>query len=88
MPLYIIGLLNLRRYSDFAPKIGDFERKIGANDMRKWLYYNHFRMGVFFFEKTFRVPKIVPKVLVGIAYRNLLFYRFAFNKFVLLLKFI
>ena len=88
MPLYIIVVLNLRRFSVFAPKIGDFERKIGANDMRKWLYYNHFRMGVFFFEKTFRVPKIVPKVLVGIAYRNLLFYRFAFNKFVLLLKFI
>ena len=41
-----------------------------------------------FFEKSFRVPKIVPKVLVGIAYRNLLFYVFAFNRFVLLLKFI
>ena len=43
---------------------------------------------VYFFEKSFRVPKIVPKVLVGIAYRNLLFYVFAFNRFVLLLKFI
>ena len=48
MPLYIIVVLNLRRFSVFAPKIGDFERKIGANDMRKWLYYNHFCMGVFF----------------------------------------
>ena len=39
---------------------------------------------VYFFEKSFRVPK----VLFGIAYRNLLFYVFAFNRFVLLLKFI
>ena len=46
--LYIIGMLNLRRFSVFAPKIGDFERKIGANDMRKLLYYNNFRVGVFF----------------------------------------
>ena len=33
--LYIIVVLNLQRYSVFAPKIGDFERKIGANDTRK-----------------------------------------------------
>ena len=64
MLLYIIGLLNLRRYSDFAPKIGDFERKIGANDMRKLLHYNNFRVSVFFFEKSFRVPKVAPNVLV------------------------
>ena len=53
MPLYIIVVLNLRRFSVFAPKIGDFERKIGTNDLRKWLYYNHFRMGVFFLKKLF-----------------------------------
>ena len=46
--LYIIVVLNLRRFCVFAPKIGDFERKIGANDMRKWLYYNNFRVSVFF----------------------------------------
>ena len=46
--LYIIVVLNLRRFSVFAPKIGDFERKIGANDMRKLLYYNNFRVSVFF----------------------------------------
>ena len=56
--------------------------------MRKLLYYNNFRVSVFFFEKSFRVPKIMPKVLFGIAYRNLLFYGFAFNRFVLLLEFI
>ena len=44
--------------------------------------------GCVFFEKSFRVPKVAPKILFGIAYRNLLFYGFAFNKFVLLLKFI
>ena len=41
-----------------------------------------------FLEKSFRVPKFVPKILFGIAYRNLLFYWFCFNRFVLLLKFI
>ena len=46
--LYIIVVLNLRRFSVFVPKIGDFERKIGVNDMRKLLYYNHFRVSVFF----------------------------------------
>ena len=50
--LYIIVVLNLRRYSVFAPKIGDFERKIGANDMRKLLYYNNFRISVFFLKKS------------------------------------
>ena len=61
--LYIIGMLNLRRFSVFAPKIGDFERKIGANETRKLLYYNNFRVSVFF-EKSFRVPKVAPNVLV------------------------
>ena len=49
--LYIIVVLNLQRYSVFAPKIGDFERKIGANDMRKLLSYNNFRVSVFFRKK-------------------------------------
>ena len=64
--LYIIGMLNLRRFCVFAPKIGDFERKIGANDTRKLLYYNNFRMSVFFFffEKSFRVPKVLSRVCV------------------------
>ena len=86
MPLYIIVVLNLRRFSVFAPKIGDFERKIGANDMRKWLDYNHFRMGVFFLKKLFVCRRLCRRFCF--AYRNLLFYGFAFNKFVLLLKFI
>ena len=46
--LYIIVVLNLRRFCVFAPKIGDFERKVGANDMRKLLHYNNFRVSIFF----------------------------------------
>ena len=66
MPLYIIVVLNLRRFSVFAPKIGDFERKIGANDMRKWLYYNHFRMGVFFLKKLFVCRRLCRKYWLGL----------------------
>ena len=60
--LYIIVVLNLRRYSVFAPKIGDFERKIGANDMRKWLYYNHFRVSVFFLKKVFACRRLCRRL--------------------------
>ena len=49
--------------------------------------YQRIPLGCFFISFFF-VPKVVPKILFGIAYRNLLFYGFAFNKFVLLLKFI
>ena len=48
VPLYNIVMPYLRHFGSFAPKIGDFERKIGANDMRKLLYYNNFRVSVFF----------------------------------------
>ena len=54
VPLYNIVMPYLRHFGSFAPKIGDFERKIGANDMRKLLYYNNFRVGVFFLKKFSR----------------------------------
>ena len=41
----------LRHFSSFAPKIYDFERRIGVNNMRKLLYYKNFRIGVFFLKK-------------------------------------
>ena len=46
--LYIIVVLNLRRFCVFVPKIYDFERRIGVNNMRKLLYYKNFRVSVFF----------------------------------------
>ena len=45
------------------PKVEEFGERIGVENMRKLLCYKHFRMGVFFFEKSFRVPKIVPKLI-------------------------
>ena len=57
----------LRHFSSFVPKIYDFERRIGVNNMRKLLCYKHFRIGVFFFEKRLIVPKIVPKVVMEIV---------------------
>ena len=42
----------LRHFSSFVPKIYDFERRIGVNNMRKLLYYKNFRVGVFFLKKV------------------------------------
>ena len=42
----------LRHFSSFVPKIYDFERRIGVNNMRKLLYYNNFRISVFFLKKV------------------------------------
>ena len=64
--LYIIGLLNLRRFCVFAPKIGDFERKIGANDMRKLLHYNNFRVSVFFLKKVFACRRLRRRFYLGL----------------------
>ncbi len=52
----------LRHFGAFVPKIYDFERRIGVNNMRKLLYYKNFRIGVFFLKKRLIVPNIVPKV--------------------------
>ena len=52
----------LRHFSSFVPKIYDFERRIGVNNMRKLLYYNNFRMGVFFFEKSFFARRLCRKL--------------------------
>lgn len=41
----------LRRFSSFAPKIGDFGEYNGIYNTRKLLYYRGFRMGVFFRKK-------------------------------------
>ena len=43
------------------PKIGDFGEYNDIYNTQKHLYYKSFRVGVFF-EKSFRVPKIVPKL--------------------------
>ena len=66
VPLYIIGLLNLRRFSVFAPKIGDFERKTGVNEIRKLLYYNNFRVSVFFLKKVFACRRLRRRFYLGL----------------------
>ena len=76
--VYNIVLPYFRHFGSFVPKIGEFRKKFGIYSMRKWLYYNHFRMGVFFFEKSFRVPRIVPKV--SDQWHLFSFTKHAFNK--------
>ena len=46
--LYIIGVLNTQRFGAIVLKNGDFCGMNGAYSMQKYLYYNHFCMGVFF----------------------------------------
>ena len=54
MLLYIIVVLN----------IGAFCGNEDIYDMWKLLYYKRFQVGVFFFEKSFRVLKIMLRVLL------------------------
>ena len=46
--LYNIGVLNTPRFGAFVLKNGDFCGMNGAYSMQKYLYYNHFCIGVFF----------------------------------------
>ena len=46
--LYIIGVLNTQRFGAIVLKNGDFCGMNGAYSMQKYLYYNHFCIGVFF----------------------------------------
>ena len=52
----------LRHVSSFVPKIYDFERRIGVNNMRKLLYYNNFRVSVFFLKKVFACRRLRRKL--------------------------
>jgi hypothetical protein len=53
-------VLNLRHYSAFVPKIGDFSGKMDIYSKREVLNINCFPLA-YFLEKSFRVPKVVPK---------------------------
>ena len=50
-PLYNIVVLNLRHYSAFVPKIGDFSGKVDIYSKREVLNINRFPLVVFFRKK-------------------------------------
>ena len=69
--VYNIVLPYFRHFGSFVPKIGEFRKKFGIYSMRKWLYYNHFRMGVFFWKKFSRAESYAEDFLVCVVRRNL-----------------
>ena len=46
-------------------RLENLERKGGRYSMRKWLYYNHFRMSVFLLKKVFARRRLCRKSLAN-----------------------
>ena len=59
-PLYNIVVLNIQRFGVFVPKIGVISGKVDTYSKRDTLKINRFPLA-YFLEKSFRVPKVVPK---------------------------